>query len=433
MRRELRRRRFLRLGRQALALTSLGVLLAGCGGGSSDQKRPQVTHRVTTETSRLATVSEYLDEIGNCVALEMVNITPQVGGKIIKIHFTDGQEVQAGDPLFTIDPRPYEASLAQAEANLARSEAELKLNRLQLDRSKDLVPQDYLSPQDFDQIKTSVATAEASVAQNKAEIAQAKINLDYCYIKSPIDGKTGVRQVDIGNVVEPSTQDNLLTIQRIDPIYVDFTVTEAKLNRVRRFEDLSDLDVEISSPDNPGLKSTAKLFFIDNAIDSQTGTVLMRAIMQNPERKFWPGQFVQVRVLLRSMPNSVLVPHGAIQISQDGTFLYVVNAQSQAEKRVVQMGQRYGKDVAIESGVNAGEKIITTGMIMLAPGMKVQVIETKATQAKPAGPGASNLGNKPGDAVNVDIPDALDIPGREKKKSDKPKAGPQPPASGGSN
>jgi len=433
MRRELRRRRFLGLGRQALALTSLGVLLAGCGGGSSDQKRPQVTHRVTTETSRVATVSEYLDEIGNCVALEMVNITPQVGGKIIKIHFTDGQQVRAGDPLFTIDPRPYEASLAQAEANLARSEAELKLNRLQLDRSKDLVPQDYLSPQDFDQIKTSVATAEASVAQNKAEIAQAKINLDYCYIKSPIDGKTGVRQVDIGNVVEPSTQDNLLTIQRIDPIYVDFTVTEAKLNRVRQFEDLSDLDVEVSSPDNPRLKSTAKLFFIDNAIDSQTGTVLMRAIMQNPERKFWPGQFVQVRVLLRSIPNSVLVPHGAIQISQDGTFLYVVNAQNQAEKRVVQMGQRYGKDVAIESGVNAGESIITTGMIMLAPGMKVQVIETKQTQAKPAGPGASHLGNQPGDAVNVDIPDALDIPGREKKKSDKPKAGPQPPASGGGN
>lgn len=429
MRRDVRRSY---LGSSLLAC-SLALLLPGCGGSSSEQGRPKVTHRVTTEKSRLATVAEYLEEIGTCVALEMVNITPQVGGKIIKIHFTDGQEVRTGDALFTIDPRPYEASLSQAEANLARSEAELKLNRLKLDRSKDLVPQDYLSPQDFDQIKTSVATAEASVAQNKAEIAQAKINLDYCYIKSPIDGKTGVRQVDIGNVVEPSTQDNLLTIQRLDPIYVDFTVTEAKLNRVRRFEDLSDLDVEISSPDNPDLKGTAKLFFIDNAIDSQTGTVLMRAIMQNPERKFWPGQFVQVRVLLRSMPNSVLVPNGCIQISQDGTFLYVVNAQSEAEKRVVEVGQRHGKDVVIKSGVNAGENVITTGMIMLAPGMKVQTIQTKATQAKKPGPGASDLGNKPGNAVNVDIPDALDIPGRDKKKSDKPKAGPQPPASGGSN
>ncbi len=432
MRRQLRRRVDWRSSRLVWALALLAVLLPGCGGGSSDQKRPKVTHRVTTEKSRLATVSEYLEEIGSCVALEMVNITPQVGGKIIKIHFTDGQEVRAGDPLFTIDPRPYEASLSQAEANLARSEAELKLNRLKLDRSKDLVPQDYLSPQDFDQIKTSVATSEASVAQNKAEIAQAKINLDYCYIKSPIDGKTGVRQVDIGNVVEPSTQDKLLTIQRLDPIYVDFTVTEAKLNRVRRFEDMTDLDVEVFSPDNSDLKATAKLFFIDNAIDSQTGTVLMRAIMQNPQRKFWPGQFVQVRVLLRSMPNSVLVPHGAIQISQDGTFLYVVDDKSQAEKRVVEVGQRHGKDVVIKSGVRAGEEVITTGTIMLAPGMKVQVIQTKATQEKKPGPGASNLGNKPGNAVNVDIPDALTIPGREKKSS-KPKAGPQPPASGGGN
>lgn len=415
-----------------MALVGGLALLAGCGGGSDDGKKPTMTHRVTTAQSRLATVSEYLEEIGNCVALEMVNITPQVSGKIVKIHFTDGQQVRTGDKLFTIDPRPYEASLAQAEANLARAEAELKLNQLKLDRSKDLVPQDYLSPQDFDSIKTQVATAEATVAQNRAELAQAKIDLDYCYITSPIDGKTGVRQVDIGNVVEPSTEDILLTIQRMDPIYVEFTVTEAKLNRVRKFEDLSDLDVEVV-PDDPSLTRSAKLFFVDNAIDAQTGTVLMRALMQNPRRKFWPGQFVRVRVLLQELPNSVLVPQGAVQISQDGTYVYVVNAKKQAEKRMVATGQRHGSEIVVESGVRAGENVVTTGMIMLAPGMKVAVTPTKPTKAKPPGPGASTLGSKPGEAVNVNPPDQLLIPGRESKKSGKPKAGPQPPSQGGGN
>ncbi|MEM1058784.1 MAG: efflux RND transporter periplasmic adaptor subunit [Verrucomicrobiota bacterium] len=411
-------------------LLGAALCLAGCGLlGEGDQK-PKVTHRVTTSKAQLATVDQYLEEIGNIVALEVVNITPQVSGKIIKIHFTDGQEVQAGDALFTIDPRPYEAQLAQAEASLARSEAELELNRMKLDRSRDLVPQDYLSPQDFDQLKTEVATSEASVLQNKAEIAEAKLNLDYCYIKSPIDGKTGVRKVDIGNVVEPSNQDVLLTIQRLDPVYVDFTVTESKLNLVRKYEDINDLDVEVTVPDNADLTGTAKLYFVDNAIDPQTGTVLMRGIMQNQARRFWPGQFVRVKVLLRRLPNSVLIPQGAVQISQDGTFVYTVNSSQQAEKRMVRLGQRQGKNVVVEDGVTAGEAVITTGQIMLAPGMQVQVIPTKPTEPKTPGPGASPLGNQPGRAVNVDVPDGLDIPGRSKPKPDKPKAGPQPPSQG---
>jgi len=423
------------VGVSALAML---VWLQGCAGEGDKPKMPE--HRVTTTKARLATVNQYLEEIGNCVALEMVKITPQVSGKIIKIHFTDGQEVRQGDPLFTIDPRPYEANLAQAQANLARSEAELKLNKMKMDRSKELVPQDYLSPQDFDQLKTAVATSEASVLQNKAEIATAQINLDYCYIKAPIDGKTGVRKVDIGNVVEPSTQDELLTIQRIDPIYVDFTVTESKLNLVRKYEDLSDLNVEISSPEDPTLKGNAKLYFVDNAIDSRTGTVLLRAIMQNPGREFWPGQFVKVKVLLRRLPNSVLIPQGAVQISQDGTFVYILNSQSQAEKRIVESGQRHGKEVVIDKGVRAGEEIITTGMIMLAPGMKVKVLPATPTQPKKPGPGTANLGAEPGDAVNVTPPDSLNVPGHPKldkstgdSKSSKPKAGPQPPSGGSGN
>jgi multidrug efflux system membrane fusion protein len=368
---------------------SLALLLTGCA-----RKDPPAFQRppavVTVATAVTQDVPVYLDEVGHTVAREVVSIQPQVSGTITQILFTDGADLKKGDPLFTIDPRPYEAQLNAAQANLAQSRAALDFARIQFARVQDLVESKAIARQDYDTRKNAVDVGQAQVQQNEAALESARLNLEYTSIRSPIDGRAGHRLVDLGNVVTANTS-TLLTIERMDPIYADFTVTESDLSQVQRDSSRRALRVEVRLPDAPK-PEVGSLTFLDNSVQSSSGTVLLRATVPNPERHLWPGQFVNVRLILSTVPKAVLVPSAAPQDSAKGPFVYVVKADSTAELRPVKLGQRQGDSVVVEQGLQPGEKVVLNGQLGVMPGAKVNVV-TRAPAGQSAGqPGGPAAG-----------------------------------------
>jgi len=332
-------------------------------------------------------VPVYIDAVGRIVAREVVSIQPQVSGRIVKIHFADGADLRAGDLLFTIDPRPYQAQLNQAEANLAQAEAALSLARANFARVEAVSDPRAVSRQDYDAKKSAAQAAEAQVKLQRAAVESARLNLEYCTIRSPINGRAGQRLVDAGNVVEPNDS-TLLVIQRLDPIYADFTVTENDLGAVQRHMAKGALKVEVQLPEEPAEPRAGQVTFLDTAVQEGTGTVKLRATLANGDRRFWPGRFAKVRLILGVRKSAVLVPAQAPQLSAKGSFVYVVKADSSAELRPVQIGQRQGDLVVIEEGVSAGERVVVDGQLGVTPGGKVRILEPAApaspqTQAQP--------------------------------------------------
>ena len=359
----------------------LGLLLTACA-----KKDPPPFERppspVTVATAVSMDVPLYLDEVGHTVAREVVSVQPQVSGRITEIHFADGADLKKGDPLFTIDPRPFQSQLDAAQANLAQSKAALDFAKIQFARVQDLVESKAIARQDYDTRKNAVDVGEAQVKQNEAAVESARLNLEYTAILSPIDGRAGHRLVDNGNVVTANTT-TLLTIERLDPIYADFTVTENDLSQVQRNEAKRTLRAEVRLPDAPK-PEVGELTFLDNSVQSSSGTVLLRATVPNPARHLWPGQFVNVRLVLATLPKAVLVPAAASQDSAKGTFVYVVKEDSTAELRPVKLGQRQGEMVVVEQGLQPGERVVMNGQLGVMPGGKVRVIpDTPA--APPAG------------------------------------------------
>ncbi len=370
----------------ATALQMIALLvLAGCEKKSmGPMGRPPVSVEVAKAISQDAPL--YIQEIGSCTAMQSVAITPQVSGAITEIRFKDGQEVKTGDILFIIDPRTYQAAVEKAEATLLSDKATLTLNSQQLERNKSLVQGNFISSQDLDTLKTTVETNDATVKQDTAALETAKINLEYCTITSPINGKTGIHQYDIGNVVTSYATTPLLSIQRMDPLYVDFIVTEGDFPKVREYFKEGTLKVKIYPPNDESKSRLGDLIFVDNAVQQGTGTVKLRALLQNEDRFFWPGQFVKVKLVLADLKNSVQVPSGAVQISQTGPFLFVVKSDSTVELRPVTLGQQQGDNTIIEKGLAADETVVVDGQLMLSPGAKVIPINP----ASPAPSGTSD-------------------------------------------
>jgi multidrug efflux system membrane fusion protein len=363
-----------------LALIANG--LSGCKKAGPFEMPPPP---VTAAAAVIQDVPFYLDEIGTCTAREVVSVRPQATGQIVGIHFVDGTELKKGDPLFTIDPRPYQAVLDQAKAALAQNLASLDLAKLDFERAQKLLPIKAISKEDYDSRKNAVDVGEARVKASRAAIETAQVNLDYCFIYSPIAGRASLRLVDIGNVVTANvgsvttgasnaSNNALLVIQRLDPIYADFTVTERELALVRSEMAKGTLKVNVRFPNEP--ETAAKegdLTFLDNAVQSQTGTIRLRATLPNPERHFWPGQFVRVQLVLSTLKDAVLIPNAATQISQMGPFVFVVEPNSTARLRPVKLGQRQGAMVVVSEGLKAGEKVVTSGQLAVRPGSKVHV------------------------------------------------------------
>jgi membrane fusion protein, multidrug efflux system len=329
----------------------------------------------------------YLDEIGTCTAFETVQVQSQVGGQITARNFQDGADVKKGDSLFTIDSRPYEAVLVQAQGQLAQAKSQMVLDQITLKRQQDLRSKGVTSPQDFDTAQGTVNNDEAKVKSAEGAVAAAQVNVDYCNIRSPIDGRTGLRQVDVGNIVSganASTGSTLVTIQGIDPIYTDFTVAEPDLPLVRKYLGGPNVKVMTDADDDQMPPREGKLSFIDNALQSGSGTVKARGVTPNPDRALWPSQFVHVRLILDVLKNSKLVPSGAVQIGQNGPYIFVVKPDSTLDLRQVKPGQRQGDLTVITEGVNTGETVVVSGQLQLSPGTKIAPREVEQGSSLPS-------------------------------------------------
>ena len=359
-----------------LPLLGLLALASACkqadaqAASRAQPQRPPAPVSIATAVQR--DVPVYLDQIGKNVAPELVTIQPQVSGRITAIHFKDGASVKRGDPLFTIDPRPFRAQLDSAEASLSRNLAELELARLEFVRVQTLLQTDSISQQDHDARRSAVAVSEAQVRLSRAAVATAKLNYEYCFIRSPIDGRAGQRLVDMGNVVGPGAQGGLLVIQRLDPMYADFTISENDLTSVQQAVSSGEARVEVRLPEEPDHPRSGSLTFLDNAVQDGTGTVKLRATIANQDWRFWPGRFVKVRLVLGTQKGAVLVPATATQTSAKGPFVYVVKDDSTAELRPVTVGQRQGDLVAVAQGLKGGERVVTAGQLAVTPGGPVR-------------------------------------------------------------
>lgn len=377
--------------RPALLALVLCAVPAACNRQLGEAKMTMPPAQVAVATAVTQNSPVYLDEIGKATALEVVTITPQVAGQIKERLFKDGDELKAGQVLFTINPEPFDAALAQAQAMLKKDQATASNATTNSERQRNLLAQNATSPQNYDDARFAADAAAAAVAADEAAVKTAKINREWCDIKSPIDGRAGARLVDAGNVVK-ANEGSLLLIESLDKVYADFTVNESDLARVREFMAKNTLKTLVWLPtdaDGPRGARQGDLTFLDNSVQDSTGTIKLRATIDNKDRHFWPGQFVNVRLVLYTAPEAVLVPVDAPQISQKGPYVFVVDAKSHAQMRPVKLGQKQGDRVVVESGVKPGESVVTDGQLMLFPDAEVKVIAPVAPQKEPVGPPAA--------------------------------------------
>ncbi|MDD5072301.1 MAG: efflux RND transporter periplasmic adaptor subunit [Candidatus Omnitrophica bacterium] len=336
---------------------------------------------VETALAEKKDVVVFIESFGNLDSPNDVDIKSQVTGQIMQVNFKEGDLVKTGDLLFTIDPSQYKAQLERADAALIQDLANLKLNKDTVERNRKLLEKELISQQDFDKLQTDVTSSEAAVKSDNANIDLARINLNYCYITSPIDGLTGKRQVDLGNIVTANDGPTLVNVKTVDPLYVDFTIPERELGNVRKAMSEGKLKVVLtlekgseSSQDragNEGDSYEGELHFLDNAVNNTTGTVLLRAIVPNHDMELWAGQFVTVRLHLSIKKNAVVVPYEAVQIGQQGNYIFVVSPDKKADLRNVTVGSKEDDHIIIEDGVKAGETVVTVGQMGLRPGTPV--------------------------------------------------------------
>ncbi len=336
---------------------------------------------VTVAVSVLKTVPVQLRAIGNVEAYSTVSVRSQIGGVLVRVHFKEGQDTEKDDLLFTIDPRPYEAALKQAEATLARDTAQLENAREQARRYEELVKKGYVTQEQYEQVRTNAVALEATVSADRAVVENARLNLKYCYIYSPISGRTGNLNVNEGNLIKANADSSMVVINQVQPVYVTFSVPEQNLTDIRRHMSGGKLNIDAyaSREDRDPLQGV--LTFIDNTVDISTGTIKLKGQFENKGKRLWPGQFVDIRTTLTNLLNAVVVPSGAVQTGQQGQYLYVVSGET-AELRQVTAGSEYEGMTVILKGLQAGETVVTDGQLRIMPGARVEV--RKAGQQGPA-------------------------------------------------
>lgn len=347
------------------------AFFSACGGKEQPPKRPPVP--VTSAAVIQKTVPVQLNAIGNVEAYSTVSVKSQIGGILNRVHFKEGQDVRKGDILFTIDPRPYEAALKQAEANLAKDNAQLENAREEVRRYAELVKKGYVAQQQYDQIRTNAATFEAAVNADKAVVENARLQLKYCYIYSPITGRTGNLFANQGNLIKSNADTSMVVINQIQPIYVTFSVPEQYLIEIKRYMAEGKLKVEAFLSKEDMKPEQGVLTFIDNAVDVATGTIKLKGTFANKEKRLWPGQFVNAVLTLMSQPNAIVVPAQSIQTGQKGQYVFVIKNDLTVEDRTINVGRTLNSETVIEKGLQSGEKVVTDGQLRLVPGAKVEI------------------------------------------------------------
>jgi membrane fusion protein, multidrug efflux system len=414
-------------------LPIIALTLAGCssegvnagspgGGGGKGGKKGfgagDVPVTVATVTER--TVPVEINVIGNVEAYSTISVKAQVGGELTQVHFKEGDFVKKGEPLFTIDARSIQAALdsavatvakdqavlGQAKANLAKDKASLRYQQATALRYSELLKTGIISKDQAEQLsatadattesvaadEATIQSATADLAAARAAVESAQVQLSYTNIKSPIDGRTGNLSVKLGNVVGANTVE-LITITEIEPIYVTFSVPEAQLGDIKRYMAQHSLEVRAKTQDESAVEETGALTFVDNSVDATTGTIKLKGTFENHDRKLWPGQFVRVSLRLSMRANAIVVPNQALQTGQNGTFVYVVRPNRTVEVRPVTASLRVDQDMVIDTGLEAGETVVTEGQLRLAPDSRVAVRDGRGG---PAGRGGRGRGQ--GDA-----------------------------------
>src|SRR3984957_14035745 len=386
---------------------ALLVALGGCGNSSAKPGGPGGRGRagdggpvpVVVAMVAQRDVPINVDVIGNVEAYSTITVKAQVGGELTKVSFHEGDFVKKGDLLFTIDERPFEAQLAQAQANLARDIANEKYAQDQATRYRGLFDQGVVSREQTDQMRSSadalsqtvladkaaIESARAQIVASKAAEDTATVQMSYTAIRSPIDGRTGSIAVKQGNVVAANTSD-LMTITEVSPIYVTFSVPEAQLGDIKRYMGQSQLPVHAAPQADATTQETGVLTFIDNSVDATTGTIKLKGTFQNAANRLWPGEFVRVTLGLTTRPHATVVPNQAVQTGQDGQLVYVVKQDRTVEMRPVVTGTRVEQELVIDRGLQPGETVVTEGQLRLTPGTHVQVQDNRESPAVGAAP-----------------------------------------------
>jgi membrane fusion protein, multidrug efflux system len=320
--------------------------------------------------------------IGSTEAFSTVAVHSQITGELTSVNFKEGEDVKKGQVLFTLDRRPLEAALQQAQANLARDQAGAVNARAQAVRYRDLLDRGIATREQVDQITANAAAADATVGADRAAIENAQVQLQYATIAAPIAGRTGALQVHAGNLVRAGDATALVIINQVTPIYVSFGIPEAQLPALKRYMAARPLTVEARAPNETGSASTGRISFVDNTVDPTTGTIKIKGTFANQDRRLWPGQFVNVVVTLTTDPNAIVVPATAVQNGQQGQYAFVIKPDQTAELRTVTVARTNGADTVIQSGLKPGETVVTDGQLRLVAGSKVTIKTVGGQPAK---------------------------------------------------
>jgi multidrug efflux system membrane fusion protein len=370
--------------RPVLGSLVLGGALAAaaCSGGEAAPSTPAGGGRGGTQNAAVPvatapvvqkSVPLVVQGIGTVVAASTVTVRAQVTGELTSVHFIEGDEVQEGQVLVTIDKRPLEAALQQAQAALDRDIAQAANAKAQAARYQDLLRRGITTHEQVDQIVANAAAMDATVGADRAAVDNAKVQLQYATITAPLTGKTGLLQIHPGNLVRATDTTPIVTINKITPVYVSFAVPEAQLPELKRYMAKGKLAVTALAPNDTGAPSSGVMTFIDNAVDPTTGQIKVKGTFPNTDRRLWPGQYVNVNVTLSSEPNAIVVPSLAVQTGQQGTYVFVVKPDQTVDLRAVTVERTAGDQSVIKSGLKPGETVVTDGQLRLNAGSRVSV------------------------------------------------------------
>jgi membrane fusion protein, multidrug efflux system len=356
----------------AFALMLTASLASVSCGSKTAAVGPDLAVPVNVAKAVKKTVPIQLSAIGTAEAYSTVSIKGQVNAVLKEVHFKQGDFVKKGDLLFTLDARPFQASLAQAQANLARDKAQADLTIVQAERYKKLYDQGISAKEQYDQMQANAAAQQGSVHADEAAVESAKLQLQYCAIYSPVDGRTGALQVYPGNLVKENDVPVLVVINQIAPLYDDFSVPEQYLGVIKKYMAGGRLQIE-ATPYGDTLAEVGYLTFVDNTVDNTTGTIKLKGTFANTDHRLWPGQFSTVSLRLSEEENATVVPTQAVQTGQSGDFVFVIKPDQTAESRPVKVARTLGTESVIAKGIEPGETVVTDGQLRLIPGIKVQI------------------------------------------------------------
>ncbi len=388
-----------------LGLFGFAVFTSACSNEKS-QKPASVSFPVTVGTVTQKTFPVQLRAIGNVQAYSTVAVKSKVGGEVIRVHFKEGQDIKKGEPLFTIDPRPFEATLREAEASLGKDLAQVQQAKANLERDlvraknaqedarryEFLIQKGVVARQQVEKLRAdadaleatvladraAIENAEAAVRAGRAAMENVKIQLGYCFIRSPMDGRTGGLLIQQGNIIK-ADDIHLVVIHQITPIYVAFSIPEQFLSEIKKYMALGKLQVEALAPISEEGSEKGVITFVDNAVDSSTGTIRLKGTFANHEKKLWPGQFINVVLTLTTEPNAMVIPSQAIQTGQEGQYVFVVKPDFTVESRPVVAGQTMNNETVVQKGLHGDEKVVMDGQLRLYPGARVEIKTSDST------------------------------------------------------